>query len=352
MHLIIIVSPMNKERASNIELLRIVSILFVMILHANYLALEPPSPTDITASFGNAFIRSFIEALSCVCVNIFVIISGWFGIRFKVVRLLELIFQVIFISFLLYAFMRSIGLTGTMESADFFQLLFIKNGAYWFVRAYLILYVFAPVLNSFVDNIDRNQIRLFLIGFFVFQSIFGFFRSDVWFSEGYSPLSFMGLYVLARYVRMYPNQYVNFNWKVDLIIYLVLSAITAICALLLTPLFTKGATIMFLYSSPLVIMASLSFFLFFTKISIRSRIINWVAISAFAAYLVHCSPHLFHLYYLEVIKRWYVTESIGMFLLYTICLIVAFFVFSIMLDKLRILIWNEIMVLFKHRVYK
>ena len=177
MHLIIIVSPMNKERASNIELLRIVSILFVMILHANYLALEPPSPTDITASFGNAFIRSFIEALSCVCVNIFVIISGWFGIRFKVVRLLELIFQVIFISFLLYAFMRSIGLTGTMESADFFQLLFIKNGAYWFVRAYLILYVFAPVLNSFVDNIDRNQIRLFLIGFFVFQSILSWKQS-------------------------------------------------------------------------------------------------------------------------------------------------------------------------------
>lgn len=96
--------PPTKERDSNIELLRILSILLVMILHANYLALDPPSQAAISSSYGNAFIQVYIEALSCVCVNVFILISGWFGIHFKIVRLAELIFQVLFISISLYFF--------------------------------------------------------------------------------------------------------------------------------------------------------------------------------------------------------------------------------------------------------
>lgn len=338
--------PPTKERDSNIELLRILSILLVMILHANYLALDPPSQAAISSSYGNAFIQVYIEALSCVCVNVFILISGWFGIHFKIVRLAELIFQVLFISISLYFFLRVTNLIESMDIKEWFQLLFIKSGGYWFVRAYLILYVFAPVLNAFVKNSNRTQLKIYLISFFILQTIFGFYHSDVWFSEGYSPLSFMGLYVLARSMRLYPNQYMKYNRILDMFIYLILSAITSLCAINLTPLFTKGATIMFLYSSPLVIIASLHFFLFFTKLSFRSFVINWIASSSFAAYLVHCSPHIFQPFYLDVIRQWYETETTCMFLLFTTCFIIVVFALSILGDKVRMTIWNKIEIIF------
>ena len=69
-------------RDSNIELLRIVSMILVMVVHADYVSFGPPTQTDISNSFLYSFSRSGIEAISAICVNVFVLISGWFGIRY------------------------------------------------------------------------------------------------------------------------------------------------------------------------------------------------------------------------------------------------------------------------------
>lgn len=329
-----------KGRDSNIELLRIVSMLLVMVVHADYLALGAPSAVDISTSYGSSFMRAYVEALSCICVNVFIIISGWFGIRFKLVRLMEFVFQVIFISIVLYVLMRLLRHIDTMSFMDWIRLFFIKARSYWFVKAYLILYVFAPVLNAFTDNCSRNQLKVFLIGFYLLQSIYGFYASNVWFSEGYSPLSFMGLYILARFMRLYPNRWMSFSKYTDIAVYLLFSALTAVCALYMTPIFEKGATLMFLYSSPLIIFATLYFFLFFTKLSFKSQLINWVSISAFAVYLVHCSEYIFEPYYLSTIKRWFDTNTSITFLIYTISFIASLFCMAILLDKIRMTVWR------------
>lgn len=84
----------------------------VMIVHADYLALGTPTQEDISASYCNSFARAFVEALSCICVNVFVLISGWFKIKFRFERLMEFIFQVIFIGVALYFLMRVLGYRG------------------------------------------------------------------------------------------------------------------------------------------------------------------------------------------------------------------------------------------------
>ena len=327
-------------RNSNIELLRIVSMFLVLVVHADYLALGAPSVHDISISYGSSFVRAYIEALSCICVNAFILISGWFGIRFKFVRLAGLLFQIYFINIVIYIVMRSLGFTEYMSIIDWIRLLFLKYREYWFVKAYLILYVFAPVLNAFVDNCSRSQLKIFLIGFYILQSIYGFYASSEWYSGGYSPLSFMGLYLFARYMRLYPYLWMNLNKFTDMTIYLIISALTSFCALAITPLFEKGSTLMFLYSSPLVILATIHLFLFFSKLSFNNRFINWVSISAFAVYLLHCSIFIFQTYYLCIIKEWFETYPLTLFLLHTTTFIGALFFIAILIDKVRIAIWN------------
>lgn len=328
-----------KARESNLELLRIISMFLVLVSHASYMSLRPPTQIEISVSLDSSLLRALSEALSEVCVNAFILISGWYGIKVRVKRFSELIFQVLFVSIFFCVVMRILGLICSMDVNEWVELVLIKHRSYWFVKAYIILYMFAPVLSTFVDNVSQQQLKAFLMVFFVIQVIYGFYHYGGWYAGGYSPLSFMGLYLLARYMRLYPNGYTQLNKYVDLSLYLFISVFTAICSLALTYIFDKGGTVLFLYSSPLVILSSVFFFLFFTKLSFHSRIVNWVAASCFAVYLVHNSPYIFYPYYIDVINQWFETETRLFFLLYTIGLMAAFFVFSILFDQVRIMMW-------------
>lgn len=70
-----------KERQSNIELLRIIAMFLVLLVHANFYSLGVVTPQDIRAFSLDSVLKVFFEAISINCVDIFVLISGWFGIR-------------------------------------------------------------------------------------------------------------------------------------------------------------------------------------------------------------------------------------------------------------------------------
>ena len=160
-----------KERESNIELLRIISMVLVLVFHASYTSLETPTQTEIAASLSDSLLRSLSESLSVVCVNAFILISGWYGIKVRCIRFIELIFQVILISISIYVFFRVRGLTQKMGISEWIELILIKHRGYWFVKAYIILYLFAPVLNTFADNVSRKKLKIFLVAFFIIQLI-------------------------------------------------------------------------------------------------------------------------------------------------------------------------------------
>lgn len=335
-----IVDSSKIRRDSNIELLRIVSMILVLITHSCYVALGSPTQADITISFSSSLMRSLSESLSDVGVNTFILISGWYGIRSRLSRFMEFIFQILFLEVVVYAMMKVLGITETIGIDGWLELLLFRYGTYWFIKAYIVLYIFAPILNAFVDNCSRKELLYFLISFYAVQTIYGFYINIGWFSSGYSPMSFMGLYLLARYMRLYPCRLTKFDKYVDVVLYVFVSLIAAFCSLAMTHFYGKVGTVLFQNSSPLMIISSVFFFLFFTKLSFQNSIVNWISASCFAVYLVHCTPFVFYPYYISVIKKWYEMEPVALFLLYTSCLIAFFFIFSILFDKVRFMVWK------------
>ena len=101
------------------------------------------------------------------------------------------------------------------------------------------------------------------------------------------------------------------------------------------------------YLAPAVIIGSVYFFLFFTKLSFHSRMVNWIATSAFAVYLFHCDPLFFRRYYLLPIKDFYLQDSLPLFILHTGALIISVFFVSILVDKLRAFLWNRSVFIYK-----
>ena len=101
----------------------------------------------------------------------------------------------------------------------------------------------------------------------------------------------------------------------------------------------RGGALYF-YICPLVIVGAMHLMLFFSKFSFRSRVVNWLAISAFAAYLTQSSSFIGKPFYDEIILGWFNNEPRFQFIIYTGLLVLAVFFGSIMIDKLRILLWE------------
>lgn len=64
-----------KVRLSNIELLRILSMLGVLIVHADFGALGEPTRAELLSTPTYTVIRTSLEAFAIVAVNVFVLIS-------------------------------------------------------------------------------------------------------------------------------------------------------------------------------------------------------------------------------------------------------------------------------------
>ena len=89
----------SRNRQTNIELLRIIAMFFVLVLHSLFIAIGTPSQEQCIKTPGNAVFRLFLQSLAIVAVDIFVLISGWFGIKPTLKKMLSLLFQVFFLNF-------------------------------------------------------------------------------------------------------------------------------------------------------------------------------------------------------------------------------------------------------------
>ena len=97
----------------------------------------------------------------------------------------------------------------------------------WFIKTYILLYILSPVLNAFVENTNRQVYKRVLFFYFVFIFLLGWFKDITgYMMGGYSISMFVGLYLLARYVRVYSPSWSKFSKKKDLAIYLLVTAVT------------------------------------------------------------------------------------------------------------------------------
>lgn len=332
----------RKTRDSNIELLRIIAMFLILVVHASFRTLGSPTQIELNSDICGSFLRCLSESISIISVNLFILISGWFGIKTNFIRFCSLLFQIYFIGFVMYCLLRLFGNLEAINLKELLSFLLIKD--FWFIKSYIVLYIFAPILNAFVQNAPRKQIKIFLIAFFTIQTFHGYslFTDSNWFSNGNSPLSFMGLYILARYMHLYPNKWTQFNKRIDLTIFVAITMLMTVLTLIHIRRTGMG-WLYYAYSSPLVILSAVYFFLFFTKISFKNHVINWIAISSFAVFVVHCSFNFFNSFFSNYINEWFQTKTTLVFFCYTTGWLIIVFFFSIFLDKIRIFVWEKIL---------
>ena len=327
------------QRDSNFELFRLVAMMLVMLVHANYASIGDVAQSELLATPLSAIVRVVCEQLCIVSVNLFVLLSGWFGIRPTLKKFASFIFQVLFIGLSVTQICR---LSGVEVPSRMFSDMLYFGASYWFVPAYIILFWLAPVLNSFAEHASKRDFVSTLVAFYLLQSLFGWLTYDYGhFHQGYSALSFVGLYLLARYVRLHAEKLRAMAWWKHLLGYLLFTAIPA--ALSLAGLYfankSYGATS---YASLLVVGASVSLLLMFSKFHFQSKAINWLSASAFAIYLVHQAPGAMQLYY-QLFDHSFDTMSGWLFIPFVFATTLAIALASILFDKVRMVVWSGVL---------
>lgn len=207
----------ESAREASFELLRILAMCMIIGLH--YLSkgdvLVEISSTD--GMNGAAVAAWIVEALCLPAVNVYVLISGYFGAksRFRLSKIVRLWGTVVFYSLLITLLLGATGNLTTAQGAlafseltiyDWMNVVFpVVTEEYWFITAYLILYLLMPFLNAGMEKLERKEFRnillVLLLIFCVAKSVLPMqLPTD---KKGYDVLWFVCLYLLGGYFGRY-----------------------------------------------------------------------------------------------------------------------------------------------------
>lgn len=320
---------LDKSRQSGIELLRIIAIFMVLAGHANARVLGLPSPSDFVSSTSSSVMRMLFSSVVVYGVNIFVMISGWFGIHAKPKGLAKLLFEVLFLLWGIYAVFLLTG-NATFNMHDIKVCLALTD-EYWFVMAYVGLYIFSPVLNAFVEKASKRELQLLLVGFYVFQCYYCWASGTLDYFSGYSITFFFGLYLTARYFRLYPVRILSRHGGLVYVASLAVVTTVSVVALVLVGNWAR----MLRYDNPLVIVGAIGLLNAFSHLRFHSRLVNSLATACFAVYIIHFDPLVFH-YFAMAVKSIY-NSTLGLVTVAAISMfLVAVFLACWLIDRVRL----------------
>lgn len=324
----------KKARQSNLELLRIIAMFMVIVLHSTFTTFGY-ARANMVQAHPTRWLGIITAAGVCMgCVNLFVLITGWFGTTFRPRGIVRIVLQVIFISAIMTAFAYAMGYKMPTDIMGYFRPLW----GYWFVNSYLLLYLLTPVLNAFVSQADEPTLRRFLIAFYLCTIPASYIFSDL--NVGYATVPFMGLYLLGRYLRLYlsprlqhvPNYKFLGVWTVCV---LGMSLLLWGAGMIAQPYIGMLMPIFASYTNPILIFSAVALLLFFSRLKLQSNIVNWLAAGSFTAYLTHQHLLVRKEYFAFIRQLDKDTHSTLLFMAEMVLLYLAIYLLSALIDALR-----------------
>lgn len=326
-----------KKREMNIEILRIISMILVLLNHshwnASYFKIEMVH-SNLLQSIGVLEIYSWIF----VCVPCFIVISGYFGIRWKWKGLFNYLFQISFWGGLVYLVTWILGMHTFRPLSMMKNMTCFLYGGNWFFSAYLGLYMFAPILNAFIDNSDEKQLRNMTFAFFLFQTIFGWIFKMQEFYYGLTTTSLLGWYLIGGWIRK--STWKGFSLKPwqNMAVFLGIGQISVLVALGAAYAGVEKGT--YSYISPLQVIQTTYLFLFCKSLKVTKgeKFITFFASSAFSGLLIH-SWEGTTIY--GSVNNW-ISDKLPVPFIFAFIWILVLFSCACCLDKIRIFCWNRI----------
>ncbi len=189
-------------RNSNLELLRLLAMYMIVFIHANmYLGWF--------CSGGSwQFFNGLVNGVCNIGVSCFILISGYYGLRFELRKLVKM--ECMMISFsiletliLLWVMPDQLQGAALLEQLvkSFFPFITRK---YWFYSSYVCLFLLSGYLQKLVDSLKEKEMqRLLLLLVCLFSVLPTFAYFELVPDNGKGLVQMIMVYLIGRYIRLY-----------------------------------------------------------------------------------------------------------------------------------------------------
>ena len=285
------------KRKSNIELLRIIAMILIISFHYVY-----KSGYVFDKLNYNSFVVKVFYFFGELGVNLFLLITGYFMIngKFKLKKLIIMIVEVNFYYLLSILIANKLGIYSITTKRSMILSLFpIIFNKYWFVSAYILLYIFSPYINKLIKSLSKLEYqKLLLISLLIYSiipTVFGIFYNNTETLLYYSRFIWaIIVYMIGGYIYSYGIKI--YDTKLRALCIAIISFSIMILGMIVIyrygNIFKKVGTTDISYfwppnTIPMVIL-SISVFELFLKIDIGyNNVINKLASTTLGVYILH-----------------------------------------------------------------
>lgn len=309
-------------RQSNYELMRIVCIVLIVFMH----------------TFGQKGAAGiFFSVIGNIGVTGFVLLSGYFGIKRNIGKLVKMEMMIVFYSVVSYVGVNVLLLHDYGMKELLSSFIPIISHKYWFLSCYFFLCILSPYINEAVEKFDkktfRNLLLTMIVLFLIIPTVFFF---DVMQDGGKGLVNMTLAYLTGRYISRYKEDFQISTKKAMLLL-------TAVCAVNFTLNYILtcmgGSTLYYSRDNSIFIFVqAVLVLILFGRMKLCSRAVNYVASSVIAVYILE-SPVVNVIRYVYDYEKY---AGSGYYAAVVAGVVIVIAVFSIVADKIRKLLFGRL----------
>ena len=336
---------MNQIKNSNIELLRIISMIMIIALHILNQGLFLSNSVLLSSKYN---VLWSVEIAFYCAVNLFALITGYIYVKKEKVSLRSLFLlwlQVVFYTLGIF-FIFLIISPEVLTIKDFIKSCFpILFNQYWYVTAYFGMYLFIPYINRLIKSFSKKEFKkLLFILVIVFSIIPTIVPTDIFsINYGYSTAWLVVMYFIGAYIGRFKEEFLKISKLKSFIIYLLsvgfvvgfkLTMETATLKILGKPIL--GDYILS-YTSIFIVISSVALFIFILNLKINKKLvklINNTGKLSFGVYLIHTNPLFFSLVWPKLFSK-FVNLNLTKTLCVIVCMAILVFIIGITIEWFR-----------------
>ncbi len=331
----------TKTRDTNIELLRILAMFMVVVIHC--ICYTGATTNEITS---NWFASNILLSIAGVADVLFLLITGYYAMKSKLnIKKIALLWgKTIFYSYIIFA-IYTLVFHRRMNFYNIYSSIFpVLSGNYWFITAYIALYLLTPIIKIIVQKLTQNQFKYLLILLGIYYGIVSFiFEPSVIFKGHFPRVIF--IYLIGAYIGMYVKEKKDHYFAK----YLLMCAVRTLVFVFVNVLLKIKPNVInnnMAYNiddllNIIFILGGIFLFMGFRTIKINNKtlqkVITCVSASTFPVYIIHESNlnrNIWTITLNKIPNHW----NLGVLMTYSIMAPVTVFVLCILIDLIRRLI--------------
>ena len=271
-------------RKSNFETLRLFAMYGIVLHHLMVNDLDVLGYNKPYSAEMGGTIFPMLNSIAVCGVDLFLLITGWFGVR----AVFKKIVSLLIICLLIGSLCMIIGLLSPIYENSFRNnFLTITSLHSWFIKFYFVLLVVSPILEWIIGKLNKPQLLTFFT-ILTLLNIVGCWGFEIIHDnkQGYSVLNFIYMYFMGRTLKEFNNAKLMVWLKKYGIIFVSVIAITS--GFIFEWINSGDNTIesgkYWAYNGPLVLTLAMLIFLFFSSLDFSNIKINKMAACALVVY--------------------------------------------------------------------